>query len=98
MSRGRFTALLVAALIVLAAALYLGSARNAGEPSAQGTAFLPQLASSLGTVSQIDLQKGAPAPAVPAPAPGAPAPATPPTPGQPAGGNGPAPASGAVST
>jgi len=49
---------------------------------------------------------GAPAPApgapAPAPAPGAPAPApapaTPPTPGQPAGGNGGAPASGAIST
>ena len=64
MSRGRFTALLVAALIVLAAALYLGSTRNAGEPSAEGTLFLPQLASSLGTVSEIDLQKGTPAPAV----------------------------------
>ena len=51
---------------------------------------------------------GAPAPApapgapAPAPAPGAPAPppapAAPPTPGQPAGGNGPAPAPGAIST
>jgi hypothetical protein len=51
---------------------------------------------------------GAPAPAPapgappPAPAPGAPAPApappAPPTPGQPAGGNGPAPAQGAIST
>jgi hypothetical protein len=59
MSRGRFTALLIAALIVLAAALYLGSRRNAGEPSAEGTLFLPQLASMLGTVSAIDLQKGA---------------------------------------
>jgi hypothetical protein len=64
MSRGRFTALLFAALIVLAAALYLGSTRNAGEPSAEGTLFLPQLASSLGSVSEIDLQKGAPTPAV----------------------------------
>jgi hypothetical protein len=64
MSRGRFTGLLIAALIVLAAALYLGSARNAGEPSAAGTLFLPQLASSLGTVTEIDLQKGAATPAV----------------------------------
>jgi hypothetical protein len=64
MSRGRFGALLVAALLVLAAALYLGSRRNAGEPSAEGTLFLPQLASSLGTVSEIDLQKGAATPAV----------------------------------
>jgi hypothetical protein len=64
MSRGRFTALLIAALIVLAAALYLGSTRNAGEPSTEGTLFLPKLAASLGTVSEIDLQKGAPAPAV----------------------------------
>jgi hypothetical protein len=64
MSRGRFTILLAAALIVLAAALYLGSRRNAGEPSTEGTLFLPQLASALGTVSEIDLQKGAAAPAV----------------------------------
>jgi hypothetical protein len=64
MSRGRFTGLLVAALVVLAAALYLGSRRNSGEPSAEGAPFLPQLASELGTVSQIELQKGAPTPAV----------------------------------
>jgi hypothetical protein len=64
MSRGRFTALTVAALLVLAAALYLGSRRNAGEPSAEGALFLPQLAGELGTVSDIDLQKGAAAPAV----------------------------------
>jgi hypothetical protein len=64
MSRGRFTALLIAALIVLAAALYLGSRRNSSEPSAEGTLFLPQLASTLGTVSEIDLQKGTPTAAV----------------------------------
>ena len=60
MSRGRFTGLLIAALVVLAAALYLGSRRNSGEPSAEGMRFLPQLAGTLGTVSQIDLQKGTP--------------------------------------
>jgi Domain of unknown function (DUF4340) len=64
MSRGRFTALLIAALIVLAAALYAGSRRNTGQPSAEGTPFLPQLANALGTVSEIDLQKGAATPAV----------------------------------
>jgi hypothetical protein len=64
MSSRRFIGLLVAALVVLAAALYVGSKRNAGESSAQGTLFLPQLASALGTVSAIDLQKGAPTPAV----------------------------------
>jgi len=64
MSRGRFTALTIAALIVLAAALYLGSRRNAGEPSAEGTLFLPQLASALAAVSEIDLQKGGAAPDV----------------------------------
>ncbi len=64
MSRGRFTALLAAALIVLAVALYLGSRRNTTEPSATGTLFLPQLANALGTVSAIDLQKGAATPAV----------------------------------
>jgi hypothetical protein len=64
MNRGRFTMLAVAALIVLAAALYLGSRRNAGGPSAEGTVFLPQLATALGTVSEIDLQKGTPAPGV----------------------------------
>ena len=64
MNRGRFTTLAVAALIVLAAALYLGSRRNAGEPSADGSVFLPQLANELGTVSGIELQKGTPAPGV----------------------------------
>jgi hypothetical protein len=64
MSRGRFTALLIAALIVLAAAMYLGSRRNTGAPSAEGARFLPQLASALGTVSEIDLQKGGATPAV----------------------------------
>jgi hypothetical protein len=64
MNRARFTALAVAAVVVLAAALYLGSRRNTGEPSAEGTAFLPQLASGLGTVSEIDLAKGTPAPGV----------------------------------
>lgn len=64
MRRGRFTALTVTALVVLAAALYLGSRRNAGEPSTGGMLFLPRLASALGTVTEIDLQKGAPTPAV----------------------------------
>jgi hypothetical protein len=64
MSRVRFTALLIAALVVLAAALYVGSGRNSGEPSAEGARFLPQLASTLGTVSEIDLQKGSPTAAV----------------------------------
>jgi uncharacterized protein DUF4340 len=64
MNRARFTALAVAALIVLAAALYLGSRRNAGEPGALGTVLLPQLAGELGTVSEIELQKGTPAPGV----------------------------------
>ena len=64
MSRGRFTGLMVAALIVLAAALYLGSRRDSGEPRAEGALFLPQLTSALGTVSEIDLQKGAAEPAV----------------------------------
>jgi hypothetical protein len=64
MNRGRFATLAVAAFIVLAAALYLGSRRNAGEPSAEGTVFLPQLASELGAVSEIDLARGTSAPGV----------------------------------
>jgi hypothetical protein len=68
MSRARFAGLAVAALVVLAAALYLGSRRNAGEPSANGALFLPQLAGELGTVSEIDLQKGAAVPGAAAPA------------------------------
>jgi len=64
MSSRRFMGLLVAALVVLAAALYVGSRRNAGDSSAQGTLFLPQLASAFGTVSEIDLQKGSPTPGV----------------------------------
>jgi hypothetical protein len=64
MSRRRFTGLLISALIVLAAALYAGSKRNAGEPGAEGTPFLPQLAAALGKASEIDLQRGAATPAV----------------------------------
>jgi hypothetical protein len=64
MSRRRFLSLLVAALVVLGLALYLGSRRNMSPSSAQGTAFLPSLATGLGSVTEVDLRKGNTAPAV----------------------------------
>ncbi len=64
MSRRRFVALLVAALVVIAAALYLGSLRNSPPPSAEGAPFLPALGTELDTVTQVDVRKGAAAPQV----------------------------------
>jgi hypothetical protein len=64
MSRRRFVTLLIAAVVVLCGALYLGSRRNGSEQSPEGTAFLPGLATQLGTVSEVDLRKGSPTPAV----------------------------------
>jgi Domain of unknown function (DUF4340) len=64
MSRGRFVMLLIAAVLVLCSALYLGARRNGAEPRAAGTAFLPGLSTELATVSEIDLRKGSPTPGV----------------------------------
>ena len=64
MSRGRLVMLLIAAVLVLCAALYLGSRRNGAAPRAEGTAFLPRLSTELATVSEIALRKGSPTPGV----------------------------------
>ena len=64
MNRSRFLALAVAAVIVLCGALYLGSRQNSAPPSVQGTAFLPKLGTELGSVTELDIRKGSPAPGV----------------------------------
>lgn len=63
MSRQRFFALAIAALVVLAGALWLNARRNA-TPEFHETALLPTLGSELDTVSLITVSKGAPAPVV----------------------------------
>ncbi len=64
MSHRRFVALLVAAVAVLCGALYLGSRRNGTERGAEGAVFMPGLSRELGSVTEIDLRKGSPAPGV----------------------------------
>lgn len=64
MSRQRFTALLVAALLAISAALYLSTHRNAGHIDTHDAALFPGLAGELGTVTSLDIRKGAAAPTV----------------------------------
>ena len=64
MTHRRLLALLVAAVVVLCGALYLGSRRNGTERSTAGAVFIPGLSTELGTVSEIDLRKGSPTPGV----------------------------------
>jgi hypothetical protein len=64
MSRRRFAILVVTALIVIGVALLLASRRYGAPPPAEGTPLLPVVAKELGTVTEIDLRKGSPAPGV----------------------------------
>jgi Domain of unknown function (DUF4340) len=67
MSRQRFTALIVAALVVISAALYFSTQRNSQHNDSrevQGLPLLPSLASELNTVSSLSVVKGSPTPAV----------------------------------
>jgi hypothetical protein len=63
MSRRRLILLLVAALIAIAASLYLSSQRNLPR-DLEGSLLLPTLANQLNSVTQLSVRKGGPAPAV----------------------------------
>jgi Domain of unknown function (DUF4340) len=63
MSRQRFIALIVAALLVISAALYFSTQRNAPR-EVQGLPLLPSLASELNTVTSLSVLKGSATPVV----------------------------------
>jgi hypothetical protein len=64
MSRQRLTALVVAALLAISAALFLSTHRNAGEHETRESPLFPALAGELGTVTSLDIRKGGEAPTV----------------------------------
>jgi Domain of unknown function (DUF4340) len=63
MSRQRFIALSVAALVAICAALYFSTQRNVSR-EVQGLPLLPSLASDLNTVTSLSVLKGSATPAV----------------------------------
>ena len=63
MSRQRFTALVVAALLAISAALFLNAQRNRA-PDAHGGALLPSLAGELNTVTSLSVRRGSATPTV----------------------------------
>jgi len=63
MSRQRFIALAVAALLAISGALYLSSQRNLPRDS-HGALLLPSLASELNTVSALSVRRGSATPSV----------------------------------
>jgi Domain of unknown function (DUF4340) len=63
MSRQRFIALLIAAVLAISGALYLSSRRNLPRDT-HGGALLPSLAGELNTVTALSVRRGSPAPTV----------------------------------
>jgi hypothetical protein len=63
MSRQRFIALVVAAVLAISAALYLSSRRNL-PPDTHGTALLPMLGGELNTVTALSIRRGSATPSV----------------------------------
>jgi Domain of unknown function (DUF4340) len=63
MSRQRFTALLIAAVLAISGALYLSAKRNA-QRETQDVALLPGLAGELNTVTSLSVRRGSAAPTV----------------------------------
>lgn len=63
MSRQRFIALAIAALLAISGALYLSTQRNLPRDS-HGAALLPDLAGELNTVTALEIRKGGAAPTV----------------------------------
>jgi hypothetical protein len=63
MSRRRFIALIIAALVAISGALYLSTQRNLTRDT-HGTPLLPSLAGELNTVTELTVRKGSATPAV----------------------------------
>ena len=63
MTRQRFIALLIAALVAIAGALYLSTQRNLPRDP-RGAPLLPSLANELNTVTSLSVRKGSTTPAV----------------------------------
>ncbi|HTB87005.1 MAG TPA: hypothetical protein VK743_03605, partial [Steroidobacteraceae bacterium] len=63
MSRQRFIALIVAALVAISTALYFSAQRNVSR-EVSGLPLLPSLAGELNTVSSLSVLKGSPTPVV----------------------------------
>jgi hypothetical protein len=63
MSRQRFIALVIAAVLAISGALYLSSQRNLPRDT-RGVALLPYLAGELNTVTDLSIRRGSAAPAV----------------------------------
>ena len=63
MSRQRFIALIVAALVAISAALYFSTLRNDSR-EVSGLPFLPTLASEMNSVTSLSVLKGSPTPVV----------------------------------
>jgi Domain of unknown function (DUF4340) len=63
MSRQRFLALLLAAVIAIGGALYLSAERNQQRETV-GVALLPMLTSEINTVTQMSVRRGSPTPTV----------------------------------
>jgi hypothetical protein len=64
MNRQRLTALAIAALVVIGVAIFLASRRDGAPPPAEGAALLPIVSQELGSVTEIDIRKGAATPGV----------------------------------
>jgi hypothetical protein len=64
MSRQRFATLVVAALLAISAALFLSTHRNASHIDTRDVPLFPALTGELGTVSSLEIRKGAAAPTV----------------------------------
>jgi Domain of unknown function (DUF4340) len=63
MSKQRFTALLIAAVLAISGALYLSAQRNA-QRETQGAALLPSLAGELNSVTSLSVRRGSATPTV----------------------------------
>jgi hypothetical protein len=63
MSRQRFVAMVIAALLAISGALYLSTQRNLPRDP-RGVALLPYLADELNTVTALSIRKGSAAPAL----------------------------------
>jgi hypothetical protein len=63
MSRQRFTLLLIVALVVISAAIYVSTQRNQSRET-QGGSLLPTLAAEMNSITAVSVRKGSPAPSL----------------------------------